>query len=138
MSNTKSIMIAFKTKNPNRALKLARSMAAQTYDQNATGKMVLVDEIAARDVLERIYLDLCLSDQPCVWSKLTHDEVIAFPSRKGNSAANVSVIAAIHCVDGSYGFAIGQCDEVWRDDQFRFKAAAKKAIDAAIRVSLLK
>ena len=63
---------------------------------------------------------------------------IAFPSRKESSAASVTVIAAIHCVDGSYGFAIGQCDDVWREDQFRFKVAAKKAIDAAIQVSLLK
>jgi hypothetical protein len=70
-------LIAIKTKKKRRAKFIAHNFAHDTYDFNSAGEKILVDHPAGIGALKRAYYQLCTSDLPCVWIRLTDEEARA-------------------------------------------------------------
>ena len=136
MSKRNNTLIAIKTKQKKRAKFIAHNFAQDTYDLNEAGEKILVDDPAAVAALECAYFKLCTSDLPCIWITLTSDEASGFPRNFDLNDKAVCVLAAVHCVDGCYGYSIGKCDVDFLDVKERERVATKKAIDLAFDLAV--
>ena len=137
MSKRNNTLIAIKTKQKKRAKFIAHNFAQDTYDLNEAGEKILVDDPAAVAALERAYFKLCTSDLPCIWITLTADEASGFPRNFDLNDKAVCVLAAVHCVDGCYGYSIGRCDADFVDEEKRELAASKMAIALAFGLAVI-
>ena len=129
-------LIAIKTKKKRRAKFIAHNFAQGTYDFNSAGEKILVDHPAGIGALKRAYYRLCTSDLPCVWIRLTDEEARAFPRNYDLKENTVCMLAAVHCVDGCYGYSIGKCDIDFLDEAGREREAVKLAIDLAFELAI--
>lgn len=136
MKKPRNNLIAIKTKQKERATLLAHKFACDTYDFNAKGEKILIDQPAALNALKRAYYKLCTSPLPCVWIKLTAEEARGFPRNHDLNHDSVCVLAAIHCADGCYGYSIGKCDSHFLNEVDREREAGKMAVDLAFDVAL--
>lgn len=136
MKKHQNNLIAIKTKQKKRAKLLAHKFARDTYDFNEVGEKILIDHPAALGALERAYYKLCTSELPCVWIKLTAEEANCFPRNFDLTDDSVCVLAAIHCLNGCYGYSIGKCDIDFLDEKGREREAGKMAINLAFDVAL--
>lgn len=128
-------LIAMLANHEKRAKSLANKFARDTYDLNEDGDKILIDHPAAVGALERAYYKLYNSILSCVWIKLTPEEASGFPRNYDLTDDTVCVLAAVHCVDGCYGYSIGKCDVDFLDEEGREREAGRMAIDLAFELA---
>ena len=130
-------LIAIKTKKKRRAKFIANNFAQDTYDFNEAGEKILIDHPSGVGALKRAYYQLCTSDLPCVWIRLSDEEARAFPRNYDLKENTVCMLAAVHCVDGCYGYTIGKCDADFLDETGREREAVKLAIELAFELAVM-
>ena len=130
-------LIAIKTKKKRRAKFIANNFARDTYGSNSSGEKIRIDQPAGVGALKRAYYQLCTSDLPCVWIRLTRKEARAFPQNHDLNENAVCILAAVHCADGCYGYTIGKCDVDFIGETGREREAVKLAIELAFELAVM-